>query len=103
MTVFKIATASVVLCCGLLFTSFLMAAEEFVLQPYAQMNRVGYQRPAALMSRPVAQMNRAGHPARAALPRQPGARVNLVVYALLTGTVVPTRVYAQMNRALYDR
>ena len=103
MTAFKIAAASAVLCSGLLFTSFLMAAEEFVPQPYAQMNRAEYGRPAALMSPAVAQMNRAGYDTPAALPQQPDARFSLKVYAVLTGKVAPARAHAQMNRALYDR
>lgn len=103
MTAFKIATASVVLCSGLLFTSFLMAAEDVIPRNYAQMNRAAYDSPSVQAAPQVAQMNRADYDRPATPPRHPGTRVTLRAYALLTGTTAPVQVSAQMNRALYDR
>lgn len=84
MLTYKIATASVTLCAGLLLASYLKAAEVDpaapLKPPVAQMNRPLYTKPAETAPKPVV-----------TLPRRP------------VSTYAPTPVSAQMNRVLYDR
>ncbi|MGL4279705.1 MAG: hypothetical protein ACRCS0_05010 [Albidovulum sp.] len=84
MLTYKIATASVTLCSGLLLASYLKAAEvepaAALEPPVAQMNRALYIKPAEVAPKPVM-----------TLPRRPITRHE------------PAPVSAQMNRVLYGR
>lgn len=111
MRAYQIAAASVAMCSGLLFASYLKAAEVDPVAPVAQMNRAGYaamaggdalpvfvppRRPHDLREAPaaVAQMNRGLHAQPApllVLPRHPDDQRQYVP------------VSAQSNRVLYDR
>ncbi|MCA0272813.1 MAG: hypothetical protein LCH69_12215 [Proteobacteria bacterium] len=107
MRAYQIAAASVAMCTGLLFTSYLKAAEVDPQAPVAQMNRASYaamaaapsvfvppRRPQEMRQLPasVAQMNRAHYvkPAENA-PLRPVPKPAL------------QSVSAQMNRDIYDR
>lgn len=109
MRVYRIVVASMALCSGLLFTSYLKAAEADAASPVAQMNRAAY-------------VQKADNRSIFAPPRRPldvGLRATVVAQMSPATYVrpelllmVPHRpedarqhlpVVAQSNRVLYDR
>lgn len=109
MRAYQIAAASMALCAGLLFTSYLKAAEVDLSGQSAQMNRANYARMAEGDAQPVYVPPRRPHNER----RADVAQMNCGHYAKAEPVLLMPRrpddqrqyipVVAQSNRAIYGR
>jgi len=114
MRAYHIAAASVAMCSGLIFASYLKAAEINAGGQIAQMNRAGYLTVAETDPAPLYVPPRRPHQERPAVV----AQMNRAQYAKpsamtpKTAMTLPRRPFnpsalqpasAQMNRVLYDR